>query len=198
MPMEEESLAAHRLDSYIDQELTSQSGYENLIYSNVFVTDEDRIIIQYWFFYLKDITAPSHEGDWEMIQIVFGWFSYYDYYLYGDSESLVPETAGYSQHYDGDKKPWSYVQKEDYTHPKVFVEKGGHASYIDPYGQSNDRRTYPIGLMCPNSWLNYGGKWGESDGSVRGPVYRYSKPLGGLGDPCAYIWHEPVYWLDHI
>ena len=80
----------------------------------------------------------------------------------------------------------------------VFVENGSHASYIDNYPGSTVRRTYPASLKCPNMWLNHYGKWGEDGGSVRSPVHRFNKDAYVFGDPLAYIWHEPMYWLDHI
>ena len=194
-PIAEQSLTTYRTDSYVDQLSTSQVGYANQVYAHVFVSDEDTIVIQYWFFYVYNgHSINNHEGDWEMIQLLFYSYSY-DSYLDGDLETQIPEYAGYSQHYGGERKAWSDVQK-DGTHPKVYVDLGGHASYYS--GSQSVERTYPIALLSPNPILNYYGKWGESDWSVPGPVYRCSKLLYGLGNPIAYMWHEPKYWWDSM
>ncbi|MFW6142493.1 MAG: hypothetical protein ACOC53_08050, partial [Candidatus Saliniplasma sp.] len=46
---------------------------EYAIYSHVFTATDNKIVIQYWFFYLNNPGTEhltEHEGDWEMIQII--------------------------------------------------------------------------------------------------------------------------------
>ncbi|MFP4051095.1 MAG: hypothetical protein ACLFVB_05075, partial [Thermoplasmata archaeon] len=102
-----------------------------------------------------------------------------------------PEKVGYSQHYGGDKRSWDSddVAKVDGTHPKVYVAKGGHASYYtenkksldDPRGDYGEEHTYrnevnyKIQLLTNQNWLEFRGRWGEHGWpgpSPEGPVFR--------------------------
>jgi len=193
-PISESALTTYRITTYMDQIGLNQAGYRNLIYSHVSTSDNDALIVQYWFFYLRDAAGDWHEGDWEMIELVFG-----DNTRYSSIETIVPSFAVYSQHYIAKKKAWidTGLQKED-DHPKVFVEKGSHASLFS--GTQSDRWEYlsefGIAVTYPNPWVNFVGKWGSDPDSpgdcVPGPVYRVAKDL--VADPM--IWHEPKYFLD--
>jgi len=195
-PISESSLTAYRTTSYMDQLSKSQAGYRYLIYSHVSTSDNDAVVIQYWFFYVWNPNIPllEHEGDWEMIQLVFA-----DNSRYSAIGSIVPTFAVYSQHYGAQKKAWtdSGVQKEG-NHPKVFVANEGHPSKFSPDGE-NDRWEYPynfgIAVTYPNPWVNFAGKWGATGGSApspNGPVYRVASDL--TANP--QIWHEPKFFLD--
>lgn len=121
-----ESLAQHTSSSnYLDWNGNKDIDYGYNIYSHVFRSTNNKIVIQYWFFYLNNpgteyITA--HEGDWEMIQIIC-------------DENENPQKAGYSQHYGGAKRDWNSgdVTKQEGTHPEVYVAEGGHASYFETF-----------------------------------------------------------------
>lgn len=196
-PISDQMLADHRLDSRLDQLTDTQASFANAIYANVFTSDNDRIIVQYWFFYLVDyhrllgFEIRDHEGDWEGITLIFSEDSW-DTYQGGGMEALVPECAGYSRHYGGEKMAWSDVQKSG-NNPLVFVEEGGHASSFT--GSQFVRKTYVPSVMWPNSWVIYAGVWGATTTSDHpsppGPVYRCSKEGA---NPSAYMWHEPLYW----
>ncbi len=93
-----------------------------------FTATDNKIVIQYWFFYLYNDHIFDHEGDWEMIQIIC-------------DENENPQKAGYSQHYDGETKSWTSTPKED-GHPKVYVAKGGHGSF---YTENKNTITDPRG-----------------------------------------------------
>jgi len=130
------------------------------------------------------------------------------------NKDSLPTYAAYSQHYDGERKSWSNVLKEG-THPKVYVSKGGHASYFEsgesplPYlgpdehygnGVTWYSDDYIIELLSMQKWLIFRGIWGADDGSVQGPVFRHSKPdAGNLWlTPNAYMWVDPIYWSEVI
>jgi len=97
--------------------------YNNTIYGRIFEPDNRHIVLQYWFFYpfnhfpLVSYMEGGHEGDWEMIQIIL------------NKTNIEPLTSTYSFHHDGRTYNWSEINKINSTHPKVFVSKGGHASY---------------------------------------------------------------------
>jgi hypothetical protein len=91
----------------------------------------DRIVLQYWLFYYDDalllpptpfgIFWQSHEGDWEVVNVVL-------------DQNEQPLEAAYSQHCSGERMPWAQVGKSpgDSTHPVVYVALGSHANYFSP------------------------------------------------------------------
>ncbi|MHA2193808.1 MAG: PKD domain-containing protein, partial [Candidatus Thorarchaeota archaeon] len=56
------------LDNAYHSQDSSTHGLK--IYSHVFTTYKDYIVVQYWFFYLYNDWVNNHEGDWEMIQLI--------------------------------------------------------------------------------------------------------------------------------
>jgi hypothetical protein len=92
---------------------------------------ENRIVLQYWLFYYDDalllpptpfgIFWQSHEGDWEVVNVVL-------------DQNEQPLEAAYSQHCSGERMPWAEVEKspKESTHPVVYVALGSHANYFAP------------------------------------------------------------------
>jgi hypothetical protein len=88
-------------------------------------------VLQYWLFYYDNplILPPtpvgtfwqSHEGDWEVVNVVLGL----------DEE---PIEAAYSQHCSGQRKAWAGVARfpAGSTHPVAYVALGSHANYFAP------------------------------------------------------------------
>ena len=115
----------------------NQGGGGPTVYGRVAHEDE-KIILQYWFFYYDDVysyTYPpsdfiwqAHEGDWENVNVV----------LTGDEQPLY---VGYSQHCSGQRRAWTDTQRFDSTHPIVYVALGSHANYFTA-------GTHPINLAC--------------------------------------------------
>jgi hypothetical protein len=102
----------------MNQQNLSQLGYT--IYFH-FDSDDQYTYIQYWMFYVFNPgSVNSHEGDWEMIQVV----------LDGD---LQPIATTYSQHHSGVRAGWSDVLVQDESHPIVYVALGSHANYYRYY-----------------------------------------------------------------
>ena len=61
---------------------------------------EDRIALQYWFFYPYNDYTNKHEGDWEMVQLVFA---------AGDATGALDQTpveVGFSQHEGLEVSTW--------------------------------------------------------------------------------------------
>ena len=95
------------------------------------VRTETAIVLQYWLFYYDNplllpatpfgIFWQSHEGDWEVVNVVLG----------ADEEPLE---AAYSQHCSGQRKAWAGVGKSPAgsTHPIAYVALGSHANYFAP------------------------------------------------------------------
>lgn len=85
-----------------------------------------QIEVQYWFHYTyNDALGPiNHEGEWENIRINLGW----------DGSPSVDGTwiqgdLFYAQHLVGDYYSPNEITFIDDTHPVVYSEDGGHASY---------------------------------------------------------------------
>ncbi len=170
---------------------------------------EIKTVIQYWFFYYDNPwSVHRHEGDWEMIQVLLG---------DQNEKQNQPLYVGYSQHYDGIKRPWKDIEKEG-ENPVVYVSKDGHASHfvsadsnykikgvevLDTTKPSTRYGTIRIQIIPQrqdrNSWLYYNGHWGrkedfgdlfDGDGPL-GPRGRIAEDLDG--DPS--LWNDPMEWF---
>jgi hypothetical protein len=107
------------------------------VYGRV-VREDDRIVLQYWYFYYDDVYSyqypasnfiwQAHEGDWEVVNVV----------LSSDQEPL---SVGYSQHCLGQRRVWADTPRLDDTHPVVHVAVGSHANYFSA-------GVHPINLAC--------------------------------------------------
>jgi hypothetical protein len=161
-----------------------QPGYADQVYGHAVRDEQDRIWLQYWFFYYYNNKAflgiGLHEGDWEMIQIRL-------------NRAGRPNVATYAQHREGERASWSDVERddsEDGAVPVVYSARGSHASYFQAgvYPQAPvvpDRNDAGGPRVRPNlvvisdggpGWAQWPGHWGstpkenffESD-SPRGP-----------------------------
>lgn len=165
----------------------------------------DRLALQYWFFYVFNHWNNLHEGDWEMIQIVF--------------EASTPEQAlergplevGYSQHSSAERAAWGDPKMEIVggTHPVVYPAAGSHANFFsddlylmrssaegvgcdDTRGPSREIRpavatvpTRPADYLPIYGWLGFEGRWGErGSGPFNGPT--------GPNDKAQ--WTRPITW----
>lgn len=180
------------------QENRSQLGYT--VYFHI-DNDGQNTYVQYWMFYVFNPgSVNSHQGDWEMVQVI----------LDGDHE---PVGTTYSQHHSGVDAGWSEVLTRDGSHPMVYVALGSHASYyryyqgriqgMDTCGEdglalgSSDYGLIEIRGDVPGgdpdtSWVWYGGRWGvipdvladaRGDAGPQGPMYRED---GGMWDGRAF------------
>ena len=198
----------------------------SLVYGRA-VRLDDAIVLQYWFFYDDDVYsyvyAPtdqlwqSHEGDWEMVQVVL-------------TADKVPVEVGYSQHCLGQRRGWDTTPRVGGTHPVVYVAVGSHANYFTPGTHQLDTRCIPpevlallrqIGLPLPvdyavpgttsgpaglatettrvklinddtEGWLAFPGTWGEAQ-YFHSPLTG-TLPLGTspVGPAFHAIWADPL------
>src|SRR6185312_15951089 len=166
----------------------------------------DRLALQYWLYYVYNDWNNKHEGDWEMIQLVFA--------AHTPQEALAhaPLEAGYSQHSGAQRSDWSGGDLERRgTHPLVYSAAGSHANFFRSalwFGYSaaagigcDDTRapsrdvdpdvvlvpTTPTSADSPFAWLGFDGLWGQ----------RLRSPNGGPTGPNAKTqWREPMTWTD--
>ena len=83
-----------------------------------------KLALQYWFFYPFNDFNNTHEGDWEMIQLVF------DADDAADALDERPVEVGYSSHEGAEKAAWDDDKLEIVggTHPVVYPAAGSHAN----------------------------------------------------------------------
>jgi hypothetical protein len=129
------------------------------------------IVLQYWLFYVfNQGTYNSHEGDWEMVQVMV------------DHATMSPIQVTLSRHHTGGIVPWPELKGPDLngTHPIVLVARGSHSHYLrsdafrmagdftDGGGEvltSSDYAMVSIGRTTDGeatpSWPLFQGLWGE-------------------------------------
>ena len=83
-----------------------------------------KLALQYWFFYAFNDFNNTHEGDWEMIQLVF------DADDAAEALDEEPVEVGYSSHEGAERADWDDDKLEivDGTHPVVYPAAGSHAN----------------------------------------------------------------------
>ena len=154
-------------------------------------------VIQYWMFYaFNKGELNQHEGDWEMVQIIFS----------GDEPSMV----GYSQHHSGQKATWSQVEKEG-THIKVYVARGSHANYLRSYsgklgiasdfvganGKILESEDYQLLDLESEGFLSFIGRWGEvaedESGAIESSLLGQAGPEGPMYRENGAMW-DGVSW----
>jgi hypothetical protein len=167
------------------------------------------LAVQYWFFYYFNDFNNKHEGDWEMIQLLF------------DADSVEqaltqePVSIAFAQHDGGELADWDdpKLEKEG-DHPITYPSRGSHASYYGPaiwlgWGEQRsgfgcDDTTGPSfrvapevrliqgdipGGSDPRAWATFAGRWGELDtGFFNGPTGPNEKER----------WTEPISWQDGL
>jgi hypothetical protein len=167
---------------------------------------EDRIALQYFFFYPFNDYNNKHEADWERIQVEFQAV---------DAEAalgIAPDLVVYSQHYGSERADWDddKLTLVDDTRPVVFVAAGSHASQYDEglfLGRSASEgfgcdttvgphdevlpevRTIPsdpAAAAAAYPWTTYRGHWGEV-----GPQRFYEGPTGPA---MKQAWRKPFTW----
>jgi hypothetical protein len=165
-----------------------------------------KLALQYWFFYAFNDFNNLHEGDWEMIQLVFD--------AEDEREALGedPVEIGYSSHEGAERADWGDDKLElEGTHPVVYPAAGSHANkftqalYIgssadagvgcdDTSGSHDELRptvktiaSDPAAAREAFPWITYEGRWGElQEAFFNGPT----------GPNMKRQWTEPIAWSE--
>jgi len=166
-----------------------------------------KLALQYWFFYVFNDWNNLHEGDWEMVQLVF------DAPTAEAALGRSPVEIGYSQHEGAERAGWddSKLERIDGTHPVVHPADGSHANFYgealylgssaqegvgcdDTRGPTVDVRpqvvTIPSAQAAARSsypWIAYQGRWGE---------LRPSFFNGPTGPNLKEQWTHPIAWAE--
>jgi hypothetical protein len=166
-----------------------------------------KLALQYWLYYVFNDWNNTHEGDWEMVQLVFDT---------GDAREALsrePVEVGYSQHEGAERATWGEDKLEvvDGTHPIVYPAAGSHANFYesalhvgssaeqgvgcdDTSGPSIDVRptvrtipSDPAEAKAAFPWIAYEGRWGELQRAFfNGPT----------GPNLKTQWTEPIRWSE--
>ena len=165
------------------------------------------LALQYWLFYVYNDWNNLHEGDWEMVQLVF------DASTAGAALQKAPVEIGYSQHEGAERASWddSKLERVDGTHPVVHPADGSHANFYgealylgssaqegvgcdDTRGPTVDVRptvvTIPSDAAAARSsypWIGFEGRWGE---------LRPSFFNGPTGPNLKEQWTHPISWAQ--
>jgi hypothetical protein len=189
------------------------AGSRPTIYAHV-ATDPSvpgKLALQYWFFYVFNDFNNKHEGDWEMIQLVF---AAPDAAVALNDEPLE---VGYSQHEGAERASWGDEKLEvvDGTHPVVHPAAGSHANHFEEalYLGSSAKEGVgcddtssptvelrPVVKTIPSDaaaagrafpWISFEGRWGELERAF------YNGPTG---PNLKGTWTEPLVaaedWRD--
>ncbi len=165
------------------------------------------LALQYWFFYAFNDFNNTHEGDWEMIQLVFD---------AGDAREALgtePREVGYSAHEGAERATWGDDKLElvDETHPVVFPGAGSHANkftealYLGSSAEAGvgcddtrgpHREIRPKVVTIPSDpvaakesfpWIDFEGRWGELQ-----PAFFN----GPTGPNLKTQWTRPIEWSE--
>ena len=198
------------LDAGCDYELWSRrltSGTRPTVYAHVATEPgyPGKLALQYWFFYPFNDFNNTHEGDWEMTQLVF------DAKDAGEALTKEPSEVGYSSHEGAERAAWGDEKLEivDGTHPVVYPAAGSHANKFTAalyLGSSADagvgcdntvgphRELLPVVKTIPSDpaaaesafpWLAFEGRWGELQKAFfNGPT----------GPNMKGQWTHPIEW----
>ena len=200
------------LDPGCDYERWSRritKGSQPTVYAHV-ATDADhpgKLSLQYWFFYPFNDFNNTHEGDWEMTQLVFD---------AADAQAALdtePEEIGYSSHEGAERAAWGDEKLElvDRTHPVVYPAAGSHANkytaalYLGSSAEAGvgcddtvgpHRELRPVVRWIPSDraaaerehpWIAFEGRWGELERAFfNGPT----------GPNMKTQWTHPVEWAQ--
>jgi hypothetical protein len=198
------------LDAGCDYELWARrltAGTPPTVYSHV-ATDPGypgKLALQYWFFYPFNDFNNTHEGDWEMTQLVF------DADTARDALGKTPVEVGYSSHEGAERAAWGDEKLEivDGTHPVVYPASGSHANkftsalYLGSSAEAGvgcDRtlgphdevrpvvKAIPLDVRSAEEafpWIAFEGRWGELQKAFfNGPT----------GPNLKTQWTHPIEW----
>jgi hypothetical protein len=183
------------------------AGRKPTVYAHV-ATDpaySGKLALQYWLFYAFNDFNNLHEGDWEMIQLVF------DAPTAAAALATAPVVVGYSSHEGAERADWGDGKLEVVggTHPVVYPAAGSHANkytealyvgssaeagvgcddtrgpYVELHPAVRTIPTDPAAARREFPWIAYEGRWGELQ-----PAFFN----GPTGPNLKTQWTEPITW----
>ena len=181
------------------------SGKPASVYARV-ATDSEHpgtVALQYWFFWVYNDWNDKHEGDWEMIQLLF------DAPTAEAALRTSPTRVAFAQHEGSEVAAWDDPKlHKDGDHVAVYPGQGSHAAYYTQaqwFGKSAaagfgcDNTLVPATVVRPSvvvlpstptagfEWLSFTGRWGQKAPSFNN---------GPTGPNTKTQWAHPVTWQD--
>ncbi len=107
----------------------------------------DKVLLQYWYFYLYNDSGNKHEGDWEMVTLVL-------------DDHRNPERVAYAGHTGGAQRDWKAMRDPNGApigeRPYIYVALGSHAAYLDhmPRGHKSVSVEYQKNLAAMGPLMN--------------------------------------------
>ena len=181
----------------------TKSDVPTTVYARVATDPENpgTVVLQYWFWWIFNDWNDKHEGDWEMIQLLFD----------ADSAEAAlatePRAVAFAQHEGSEVSPWDDRKLlKDGDHVAVYPGQGSHAAY---YTQARwFGKSAAAGFGCDNTglsdglsatelrprvelladdtdWLTFTGRWGQKAPSFNN---------GPTGPNTKTQWTQPVTW----
>lgn len=163
--------------------------------------DAGKLVLQYWMFWVFNDWNDKHEGDWEMIQLVFPASTA------EEALAIAPESMAFAQHEGSEVALWGADKvHKDGDHVAVYPGQGSHAAYYTQaqwfgksaaagFGCDNTmamgREVRPEIVLMPETpsgdfaWLGFTGRWGQKAPSFNN---------GPTGPNTKTQWSEPVQW----
>ncbi len=179
------------------------AGIAPTVYSRV-TTDPDhpgQLALQYWFFWVFNDWNDKHEGDWEMVQLLF------DAPSAEQALTIAPSSTAFAQHEGSETSSWTDPKlHKDGDQVVVYPGAGSHAAYYTQaqwFGKSAsagfgcDSTQAPGELVRPEvvalpdtptrdfAWLSFAGRWGQQAPSFNN---------GPTGPATKTQWSHPVSW----
>jgi hypothetical protein len=195
--------------TYLDWERRLSAGSRPVAYAHV-ATEAGfpgKLALQYWFFYVFNDWNNLHEGDWEMIQLLF------DASSVAQALRREPVEVGFSQHEGAERAAWGddKLERVGTTHPVVHPAAGSHANFYgeglylgssaeegvgcdDTRGPTFDVRPIvqtipadPTAARTEFPWIGFTGRWGE----LRPAFFN-----GPTGPNLKTQWTAPISWSE--
>ncbi|HET9661469.1 MAG TPA: hypothetical protein VFP05_14120 [Thermomicrobiales bacterium] len=186
----------------------AEQGLKPTTYAHIVVdAEEHRVVIQYWLWWYFNDWNNLHEGDWEVVQVVFDANS-----VEGALQS-EPIRYAYAQHGGGElADPDSGKLHLEDGHPVIYPAAGSHATHYEQelylgwgengtgFGCDNSRppgTAEPlVAIVVPDDpdpksafgWATFGGRWGERQpwefNGPRSPnlTGRWADPIGDMAN----------------
>lgn len=177
--------------------------YPPTVYARV-ATDPDHpgmLALQYWFWWVFNDWNDRHEGDWEMVQLLF------EADTAAQALATVPISAAFAQHEGSETADWAdeKLLRVD-GRPVVYPGQGSHAAYYTQarwfgksaaagFGCDSTRalgiEVRPDVVVLPDrpdaafAWLDFTGRWGQKAPSFNN---------GPTGPNTKTQWAAPVTW----
>ncbi|MCC6673748.1 MAG: hypothetical protein IT339_01015 [Thermomicrobiales bacterium] len=159
----------------------AEQGLKPTTYAHIVVdAEEHRVVVQYWLWWYFNDWNNLHEGDWEVVQVVF------DAANVGDALQSEPMLYAYAQHGGGElAEPGDRKLRIVDGHPSIYPAAGSHSTQYEQelylgWGENGTGfgcdNTRPPGTETPLvvevvpddpdpasefGWATFGGRWGE-------------------------------------